>query len=481
MGTRCAAITVIFVPRDLDGDVLSLRRISVKRIPKFERPHNDPIEDTSVPLDCIGIGFGPANIALAIIMEEQQYGGRTLFLERNIGPSWQPGMLLSGADIQHNPLRDFVTPRNPRSRFGFLSYLHAVGRLFDFLNLDQPYPPRAEYAGYVRWVAEHFDHLVNYNEAVERMTLCHVDGEDLYRIDTSCKRSWLTRSVVFAPGRSPLIPPVFQAALGDRVVHASNYLFGLKQAEQIGALKSFAVIGASQSAVEIALDLSTRYPGADIHLIWRGQGIKLKDTSPFTEEIYFPEFVDYYHAADEDAQRRISADLWRSNYGAADHDVISDLYLRLYEQKVTGQQSLQTHPFHEVIEVGDAGSETIALTLAERHTGTRMKLSPQFVILASGYLNFGSGPEREPFHPLLTEIAPFAQRRGDGSLHIARDFRVMSENPDRILPPLIISGLCESTHGFGDAGSFSLLSIRAGTIFETLQSRLHMALQEDLK
>src|SRR5690242_29241 len=116
--------------------------------------------------DVIGIGFGPSNIALAIALEELYPEITVLFLEGRDTPGWQPGMLLSGSDIQHHPVRDLVTPRNPRSRYGFLNYLHEEGRLFDFLNLNLPYPLRKDYARYVAWAARQFDDRVRYGHGV---------------------------------------------------------------------------------------------------------------------------------------------------------------------------------------------------------------------------------------------------------------------------------------------------------------------------
>lgn len=423
----------------------------------------------SKPVDCLGIGFGPANIALAVAMAEETFPGSVRFLESTKEPGWQTGLLLEGADIQHNPLRDFVTPRNPRSPYGFLSYLQAVGRLFEFLNLDQPFPPRSEYAGYVRWVARQFDHLVSYDETVKRLSL--TNDARFYKVETKAGAVHLARSVVFATGRSAFVPPVFREGLDGLVTHASRYMDGLEKAIRDGATHSFAIVGASQSAVEIALDLHGRFPDAQIHLICRGQGIKLKDTSPFTERIYFPEFVDYYHGAPEEAQARISRELWRSNYGAADHDIIATLALRFYEQKVTGRTRLHLHGYSEV-RAADAADGGLRLTLRDVNTGETRMVDTGRAILATGYLNFGAGPERESHHPLLAEIAPHAARRSDGSLHVARDFRIEPADPAHPLPPLFVNGLCESTHGFGDAGSFSLLSVRSMTILQALRSAL---------
>ena len=70
--------------------------------------------------DTIGVGFGPSNIALAIAHQEMKSERTIRFLEAGASPGWQLGVTIPGSDIQHNPLRDFVTPRNPRSEYGYL-------------------------------------------------------------------------------------------------------------------------------------------------------------------------------------------------------------------------------------------------------------------------------------------------------------------------------------------------------------------------
>jgi L-ornithine N5-monooxygenase len=111
--------------------------------------------------DIIGIGFGPSNLALAICLEEMGSPLSMCFIDANAEPGWQREMLLSGTDIQNNPLRDLATPRNPKSHYGFLNYLKQVDRLFEYLNLPFHYPLRVEYAHYIKWAAGHFSHCVN--------------------------------------------------------------------------------------------------------------------------------------------------------------------------------------------------------------------------------------------------------------------------------------------------------------------------------
>src|ERR1041385_6504210 len=121
--------------------------------------------------DLIGVGFGPSNIALAIALVEMGPDIDHVFLERRESTFWQDGMLLDGSDIQNNPLRDLVTPRNPQSRYTFVNYLKQTGRLFDYLNLGLQYPLRKDYAHYVMWVAEHFRERVAYRSEVEATEL----------------------------------------------------------------------------------------------------------------------------------------------------------------------------------------------------------------------------------------------------------------------------------------------------------------------
>ena len=98
--------------------------------------------------DLIGIGFGPSNIALAIALDEHRQTGQAkdaLFIERQPCFAWHPHMLLDNAHMQISFLKDLVTPRNPKSRFSFLNYLHSKGRLQDFINLQTFFPSRHEF------------------------------------------------------------------------------------------------------------------------------------------------------------------------------------------------------------------------------------------------------------------------------------------------------------------------------------------------
>lgn len=421
-------------------------------------------------LDFVGIGFGPANIALAVALEERGFNGSHVFLERHQSPGWQREMLLGDSDIQNHPLRDLVTPANPRSYYSFTNYLHVHERLFDFLNLGITFPLRREYADYVVWVAQHFAQHVRYGVDVQSISLTTIDGQLLYRIE-SRDATWYARSVVLAPGRTPNIPQVFEPAVGPDVFHLTHYEKSLARvADRLEAGGAIAVVGGSQSAVELVLDLATRFPASTVHAVHRAYSFRLKDTSPFSEEVYFPEFVDYYYNASDEGKRILNAELKATNYSSADGDVIHKLYLKLYAQRIEGKETIRMHRSHEV-EACERDGDRYRIEVIERLTGARQSLQVDAVVLATGFKNFGRGLAEEAIHPLMTGIrGAFAADR-NGGLLINRNYSLQPHDVDGT-PPFFVNGLCESSHGFGDAGSFSILSLRAVEISSALQASL---------
>jgi L-ornithine N5-oxygenase len=416
--------------------------------------------------DILGVGFGPANLALAIALEESGFQGSVRFLEARDEFAWQPGMMLRGSDIQHNPLRDLITPVNPRSTYGFVSYIHQSGRFFDYLNLGAAFPLRREFAAYVDWAASHFLNRVIFGANVEAVGIVPhpVHGRVVEIVCVNGTRS-LARSVVLGPGRTLNIPDVFQPSLGDRVFHLVDYL------PRIEALKSplrILVVGASQSAVEIMLDLDSRFPGAQLLGITRGFGYRLKDTSPWTSEVYFPGFTDYFYQASWPSRRALSSELRSTNYSAADADVLNQLYLRRYESRLEGAPDHIQLAANAEITQCEAESEGVSVTYRDRHSGLAQTIVADAVVLATGFLDFGTGNQREIMHRLLTGLTAHYDLHPQHGFEVARDYSLVGANA----PPVFLNGLCESTHGFGDAGSFSLLSLRAHEISRAVQERL---------
>ncbi|WP_350335406.1 SidA/IucD/PvdA family monooxygenase [Coralliovum pocilloporae] len=410
--------------------------------------------------DLIGVGFGPANIGLAVALEEFKWEGSLLFLEANSGPTWQPGMLLDGTDIQHNPLRDFATLRNPSSKYGFLQFLKEHDRLYEFLNLHMPYPLRKEYAAYVRWVAEQFSNFVRYSTKV--IDLRFETGGTI-AVKASDGSTFYTNSLSLAPGRSHAIPAAFNGLNSKRAVHFSKYNEAIQMLDPFEP-GTIAVIGASQSAAEIILDISKRFPEHKLVNFQRNQGYRLKDTSPFTEGMFFPSFTDQYYNLPDHLKDKLIQSLWTSQYSAADSDVITKIHNRVYEQRLDNRQRLFISNFTEVSSATVATNGKIDLSITALETGEISNQQFDLVVFATGFKNFGPHETQEPYHPLMENLMSFATTDDNGCANITRDYRLQLRKAYAGYSDVFLNGLCESSHGFGDAGSFSLLSDRADKI-----------------
>jgi L-ornithine N5-oxygenase len=423
--------------------------------------------------DVLGIGFGPANLALAIALEEGGWTDNVAFLESRACAAWQPGMLLDGTDIQNNPLRDLVTPRNPLSRYGFVNFLHTQGRFFDYLNLGLHFPLRKEFARYIEWVASFFGRWVHYGcNAVE---IAVDEDRRLFKVSTTAGYTYWTRALVVAPGRTPLIPEQFRSAVGDQVFHLTRYLPKMTGGVPLNPRGNVCVIGGSQSAGEIVLDLHTRFPDLQITNIMRGFGYQLKDTSPFSERVYFPEFVDYFFNCSPKSKRSLTESLRRTNYSSADADIINRLCVTLYEERLNGRCRIEVAT-NRAITMARLVDGLVELSMTEIHHDEVEQRRFDRVILATGFLDLGVGPGKEPYPSILETIHDRLVMNDQGFLHVNRDYSVSAVDDRGDLPPLYVNGLCEPSHGFGDSGSFSLLSLRAAEISESLAARLAAAL-----
>ena len=416
--------------------------------------------------DLLGIGFGPANLALAIANEESNHPLRAHFIDSQSDPVWQGGMLLERSNIQNNACRDLATLRNPRSRYTFLNYLFENGRLLQYLNLPTEFPLRKDYAQYISWATRQFNRVADFGERATKITVSERDGRPSYVVTTESGRSYLSRALVLGTGRTPYVPPPFGEVHSDRVFHLTDYLHRMSTLPE--PQEQVAVIGGSQSAVEITLDLAKRYPRVKIFNYLRGFAPRLKDTSPFSEEGFFPQFTDYYFKAMRSSKDILDSFLRPTNYSSVDMDVLAELYLMLYEQRLDGGQRVFVLGNRRVSEV-KLRNLGVDLKIEEIHTGENEELSTDFVVLATGFRDLGPGPQQEPYPALLAKIIDRFQFV-DGYLAIRDDYGVTAMAA--ATPPLFINGLCETTHGIGDSGSFSLLSLRAAIILEALSKEL---------
>lgn len=434
--------------------------------------------------DLLGIGFGPANIALAVACEEKGFIDNCVFFDRSPDPIWQEQMLFEESldihsNIQNIPYRDLVTPRNPRSKYTFLNYLHESGRLFEHLNMDLLLPMRPDFAAYIKWVANHYSSKLRTNSDIRRVeTVEQPDGNRLFRITTASGEEYLGRNISIGTGRPAYVPPAFESLASPRATHLTRYKSMLPLIDD-PATRRVAVVGSSQSAVEMVLHINDRRPDIALHSIFRRFGYPLKDTNPFMSEIYFPEFTEFYFNANKDLKRRIDRDVHRTNYGSCDMDVLEELYRRIYYGKLHNKDNIHIRRLTE-ISAATENSNSITLQTQDASNATQNEEEFDVVLLATGFRNIGIGERDLQTLPILTDLAPIIKFDAAGCLQVTRDYRLkLNENTG--VGEIFMNGLCEATHGMGDAGSLSLISLRAETIAQLVLEHQDTALSQNAR
>lgn len=423
--------------------------------------------------DVIGVGFGPANMALAVACEEAEERRpdrrvSRLFLEARLDPCWHPGMLLEDSLLQITALKDLIMVENPRSRFTFLNYLHEKGRLFQFLNLRDLFPTRVEFNDYLGWVAERLAHRVRCGRRVKAVRpveddppveLLEVEAEDVATGETE---RYLARNVVVATGGRPWVPDGVELPDGGRVFHAHEFLQQLDgRFPDVQHPYRFVVVGSGQSGAELFYYLATRYPRADVTAAIRRFAYKPVDESDFTNEVFFPEMVDRVYDLPEDHRKEVVDSFRDVNYAVVDLPLIRKIYRFLYDQQVAGKDRARVLSYLELIAAEERDGAAVG-RFRHRLTGDAVELEADGLVLATGY----TWSRR---HPLLEEIAHHFAEDAEGEPRVGRDYRL--ETGPGFRPGVYVQGYAEDTHGISET-VLSLLPVRAKDILDSIVQRL---------
>jgi L-ornithine N5-monooxygenase len=423
--------------------------------------------------DVLGIGFGPANLALAVALEEEAEaaGGhdlRRLFLERKPEPVWHPGMLIEDSLIQISVLKDLVTIRNPQSRFTFLNYLKTQGRLFEFLNLRDLFPTRIEFNSYLCWATGQLEGRIRFGRDVVSVSPVSEDGREVElvrvvarNVATGESEAYLARNVVVATGGEPCVPEGIRLVPGGRAFHSSESMLRMdRDFPDRDAPYRFVVVGSGQSAAELFHHLITRYRNADVTATVRRYAYKPVDDSHFTNEIFFPQMVDFLYELPEEKRRLIHEDCKDVNYAVVDTPLIRQIYRCLYQEKVLGRDRARIRSYLHLEEL----AETEGVVMAR----FRDLLRDQDVFLEADGLILCTGYRWQREHPILRYLDSYIQKNDSNVYKVERDYR-LATSPS-FAPGIFLQGFAEATHGVSEP-VLSLVAIRAGDILKSLVAR----------
>lgn len=417
---------------------------------------SDNLTEDLSPVDVAGIGFGPANLALAIAIEEHNQSGdgapiSARFFEKQPQFSWHPGMLLPGTTMQVSFLKDLVTQRNVCSSYSFLNYLATRDRLTAFINRQDFFPLRSEFHDYLRWAADRVSVAVDYGCEV---TSVRWEGGH-FVIETPGGRIVRARNIVLGGGLREKLPA--GVTPGPRVFHNHQMLYRFQDVPSHGH-RRYAVIGAGQSAAEVTAFLHD-FSTASVHSIFSKYGYTPADDSPFANRVFDPEAVDeYFHAGPAWRERMLHYHR-STNYSAVDPVLIQDLYRREYSEQVNGQRRLFIHGSTELTDL-DARDDAVTVTVTHTATGEVSRLECDAVIFATGF-------EPTPPSVMLGDLAAHCEHDQHGRPVVDRQYRIKTS--PAICGQVFVQGNTEHTHGLSST-LLSNLAVRSGEMVEALRA-----------
>ncbi len=371
----------------------------------------DTIRPDAPVHDVVGVGIGPFNLGLAALADPLDLDA--VFLDRAADFRWHPGMMLDGATIQVPFLADLVTMADPTSRYSFLAWLKATGRLYPFYIRESFYPLRVEYDAYCRWVAQQLTSLRWGRE----VTAVEVDPHDadLYVVHARTAdgvEAYRTRHVVLGVGTQPVVPAALRDLDGP-VVHSSQYL---PHRDRLRAAGSVTVVGSGQSAAEIYRDLldATGPGGPRLDWVTRSPRFFPMEYAKLTLEMTSPEYTDHFHALPTALRDRLSREQRGLSKGIS-ASLVDDIYDTLYRMSAAGPVPTTLLTDTEVRQAVWDG-ERYTLRLHHAQLGVEHERTTEALVLATGYA--AQVPDA---------VAPIADRLDHdehGRLAVARDYSV---------------------------------------------------------
>ena len=408
-------------------------------------------------VEILAVGAGPANLALGVALEElaPDLARQTLIIEQHDTVVWQRGLLLPWSQSQVSFLKDLVTLRNPRSRYSFVNFLHATDRLDDFINLGSFTPYRLEISDYLSWVARNLCEV-----RIQSERRC-VSIEPGYSSDGEV-REWVVtladggqiacRNLVMGAGRDPHIPRVLGKLPRERLIHSTEFSTRITGLERDAAHR-IVVLGGAQSAAEMLWASHQEFPNAQCTMVMRSIGLNCYENSKFTNQLFYPSFVDEFHAALPEARAQLLREMHRTNYSGLNPALLEVLYRQMYLDKLTGADRLRMVTMVEVVDARMSDGEVV-LTLTDRKNGGSEELRCDLMLLGTGFAR-----------AMPKAIRDLAASVSVEEVSVSRNYRMN-------LPPTVhagcyLQGVNEATHGIADS-LLSLLAVRSEEIVRDL-------------
>ena len=406
--------------------------------------------DHAIPhVTVAGIGAGPANLSFAALAEGRV--DSVALFESRPGPSWHPGLLNPGTQLQTSWIKDLVSLADPCNRLSFLNYLVRTGRVYGFLNAQFGSIPRLEYARYLAWASGELG-VVRYGSPVTAIDF----DTDRFVLRDRDRVLATSDHVVLGMGTVPFVPECFGAGRLDSVVLAEE-LESRMTADPLPRYEQVIVVGGGQTGAECVLNLVHR-GFRDIRWIGRRHWFAPLDDSPSANDFYRPSYLRFFQGLPSEIRARHSSQQLLTSDGVS-METLQEIYRLNYETMLReGRSPVMLLPGRTVVQAAERHRTTVLW--CEREWGGRERHTARMVVLATG-----RKPQSLPFAPGLLELM---ELDADGEAALEPDYsvrwkhepgnRIFAQNRGRL------------SHGLADP-NLSLLAVRSAVIINSLLDR----------
>ncbi|HXV93165.1 MAG TPA: SidA/IucD/PvdA family monooxygenase, partial [Pseudonocardia sp.] len=173
------------------------------------------------------------------------------------------------------------------------------------------------------------------------------------------------------------------------------------------------------------------------------------ESSKFTNELFYPSFVDDFFEARPDSREQILAEMRRTNYAGLAPGTIESLYRQVYLDRLSGERRLGMITMADVVGAVDTGTEVV-LKLRDRRTGATRAFGTDLVLLGTGFA---------PRMPRM--VRDLAAALDLDRVEVTRSYRLVHDRPGAAA--CYLQGVNEATHGIADS-LLSVLAVRAHEI-----------------
>ena len=190
-------------------------------------------------------------------------------------------------------------------------------------------------------------------------------------------------------------------------------------------------------------------PGSDVTWVMRSIGLTADMSTRFTNELYYPTFVDEFYETPAEGREWIIKEMYKTNYSCITPAMAETLYAEQYLDRLGKRTDRRIVPMTDITAAREEDDEVV-LDLTDRRTGAVRELRCDLVFLGTGF---------SWQTPRL--IRSLTDALGLADAAVTRRYRLRIDEPSAAA--CYLQGVNESTHGIGDA-LLSVLADRAHDI-----------------